>query len=56
MIAWRSRLLSMARAEARRVGLPWRFVTRTKAKLKAGTLPPNGAAVRRLKRVLMESG
>jgi hypothetical protein len=52
-VDWRRRLLAMGRAEARRLGLPWRFVTRCKAKLKAGTLPTNGAAVRRLKRALL---
>jgi hypothetical protein len=46
----------MGRSEARRLGLPWRFVTRCKAKLKAGTLPPSGAAVRRLKKALLLIG
>jgi len=55
-IDWKRRLLAMGRAEARRLGLPWRFVTRCKAKLKAGTLPPSGAAVRRLKKALVEAG
>jgi hypothetical protein len=55
-IDWKRRLLAMGRAEARRIGLPWRFVTRCKAKLKAGTLPTNGAAVRRLKRALLARG
>jgi hypothetical protein len=52
-VDWKRRLLAMGRAEARQLGLPWRFVTRCKAKLKAGTLPTNGAAVRRLKRALL---
>jgi len=52
-VDWKRRLLAMGRAEARRLGLPWRFVTRCKAKLRAGTLPTNGAAVRRLKRALL---
>jgi hypothetical protein len=52
-VDWKRRLSAMGRAEARRLGLPWRFVTRCKAKLRAGTLPTNGAAVRRLKRALL---
>jgi hypothetical protein len=52
-VDWKRRLLAMGRPEARRLGLPWRFVTRCKAKLRAGTLPTNGAAVRRLKRGLL---
>lgn len=43
------------RTDARRLGLPWYFVTRTKAKLKAGTLPLNGAAVRRRKGALINA-
>ena len=43
----------MGRAEARRVALPWATVARTKAPLRAGTLPLNGAAVRRLKMALL---
>jgi hypothetical protein len=52
-IDWKRRLLAMGRAEARRLELPWRFVTRCKAKLRAGTLSTSGAAVRRLKRALL---
>jgi hypothetical protein len=52
-IDWKRRLLAMGRVEARRLGLSWRFVTRSKAKLKAGTLPTSGAAVRRLKKALV---
>ena len=43
----------MGRAEARRLGLPWATVARTKARLRAGTLPLKGAAVRRLKKALL---
>jgi len=46
----------MGRVEARGLRLPWRFVTRCKAKLKAGTLPTNGAAVRRVKKALLAAG
>jgi hypothetical protein len=52
-VDWKRRLLGMGRAEARELGLPWSSVTRTKARLRAGTLPPNGAAVRRLKKALL---
>ncbi len=52
-IDWRRRLLAMGRAEAGRLGLPYRRVMEWKAKLRAGTLPANGAAVRRLKRALL---
>ena len=52
-IDWKRRLLAMGRAEARRMGLPYRRVCEWKAKLRAGTLPANGAAVRRLKRALL---
>jgi hypothetical protein len=52
-VDWKRRLLAMGREEARRLGLPYRRVCEWKAKLKAGTLPTNGAAVRRLKRALL---
>lgn len=52
-IDWGKYLREMGRVEARRLGLPLRFVTRTKAKLKSGTLPPKGAAIRRLKTALV---
>ena len=52
-IDWKRRLLAMGRAEARRLGLPWATVARTKARLRAGTLPLKGAAVRRLKKALL---
>ncbi len=52
-VDWRRRLLAMGRAEAGRLGLPYRRVMEWKAKLRAGTLPANGAAVRRLKRALL---
>jgi hypothetical protein len=52
-VDWKGRLLMMGRAEALRLGLPYRRVKEWKAKLKAGTLPTNGAAVRRLKRALL---
>jgi len=55
-VDWKRRLLAMGRAEARRLGLPWRFVARCKAKLKAGTLPTNGAAVERLRRAMAGPG
>jgi hypothetical protein len=52
-IDWKARLLAMGRAEARRLGLAWATVARTKARLRAGKLPAKGAAVRRLKRALL---
>lgn len=55
-IDWKSRLLAMGRAEAKRLRIPWRFVTRSKARLKAGALPAKGAAVRRLKRAIFAAG
>ena len=52
-IDWKRRLLAMGRGEARGLELPWATVARTKARLRAGTLPLNGAAARRLKRALL---
>jgi hypothetical protein len=52
----RGRLLAIGRGEARQLGLPYRRVKEWKAKLRAGTLPNNGAAVRRLKRALLADG
>jgi hypothetical protein len=52
-VDWRGRLREAGRADARALGLPWRFLARTKRKLKDGTLKSNGAAVRRLKQALV---
>jgi hypothetical protein len=52
-VDWKRRLLAMGRAEAKALGLPYRRVCEWKAKLRAGTLPTNGAVVRRLTRALL---
>ena len=54
-VDWKSRLLAMGRAEARRLGLPWNRVGGWKRTVRrTGTL--RGDALRRLKRALIGSG
>ena len=54
-VDWKSRLLAMGRAEARRLGLPYRRVKEWKARVRAGH-DLRGDALGRLKRALITSG
>jgi len=54
-IDWKRRLLGMGRAEARRLGLPYRRVKEWKARVRAGD-ELRGDALRRLKAALLAGG
>ena len=54
-IDWKRRLLAMGRAEARRLGLPYRRVKEWKARVRAGD-DLRGDALRRLKRAILAGG
>ena len=57
-IDWKRRLLSMGRAEAKGLGLPWASVMRWKRRLRSGLALENGhggRALARLKAALLGS-